>query len=484
MFQVNSPLNSSQRWHVNGQGVCLAEENGVPKACFIFSSGTPVDFPKLQTHLEKNWSVKLVGPAVFLQGLAGFLRTNGYTIAREVERDGEFDVLYDHPTKKFRVSATSAEVTVTQQVEPNGPTRTTTVATPEKVKVLIVDDSTTVRNLLASILKNDPSIEVIGSIDLPSKVEPFILKNRPDVITLDIHMPEMDGVQLLKQIQPKFGIPTIMISSLSQEDGPYVFDALELGAFDYIKKPSFNEIANVGPVIIERIKVASRSARKVVAAKPATAAASSVGTSKISDKWDVNKHLILVGSSTGGTEALRVLFSQFPDEIPPVLVVQHIPAVFSKALADRLNTFYKFTVKEAEDNDLVAPNQILIAPGGKQMGIRQRGSELRVYITDDPPMNRHKPSVDYMYDSAVKLKGHDKMIGIILTGMGADGARGLKALRDLGAYTLTQDEESSVVYGMPKAAYEMGASVEVANLNRMGYILSRYMQNGVKKKAG
>jgi len=481
MIKIHSPLSANMTWHLNRQGVLLALENGVPKACFIFNTWSTTEFDQFDMQSSKDWEFKLIGPQDFLTKASEHLSLRKLKVIKEIERSGSFDVVYDHDQKKLKLSLSQespSEVLVAAPVSVDK-------NVSDKVKVLIVDDSSTVRTLLQNILQGDPQIEVIGSLDLPSKVDPFIQKNKPDVITMDIHMPEMDGVQLLKQILPKYRIPTIMISSLSEEDGPYVFDALEIGAFDYIKKPSFNEINQVGAFLIERVKLAGKlGARRSSRTTPAPEDKRQTQTVPDGQPWANGKNIILIGSSTGGTEALKNLFYQLPDSIPPVIVVQHIPAVFSKALADRLNTFYKFEVKEAADGDLVKPNQVLIAPGGKQMGIKQRGAEMRVYVTEDEPVNRHKPSVDYLFDSAAKMKDAKNAIGVILTGMGSDGARGLKNLRDLGAYTIGQDEESCVVYGMPKAAYEAGAVMQVTPLSKIGRTIGQYINAPAKKKAG
>lgn len=477
MIKIHSPLTANMTWHLNRQGVCLALENSVPIACFVFNTWSTTELDQFDMQSSKDWEFKLIGPSDFLSKVSEHLHLRKLKVIKEIERPGSFDVVYDHDQKKLKLSL-SEEAS-------SAPAVTIEKAVAEKVKVLIVDDSSTVRTLLQNILQGDPSIEVIGSLDLPSKVDPFIQKNKPDVITMDIHMPEMDGVQLLKQILPKYRIPTIMISSLSEEDGPYVFDALEIGAFDYIKKPSFNEINQVGAFLIERVKLAGKlGARRSNRIAPPPEEKRKNQTVADGQPWSTGKNLILIGSSTGGTEALKNLFYQFPDSIPPVIVVQHIPAVFSKALADRLNTFYKFEVKEGADGDLVKPNQILIAPGGKQMGIKQRGAEMRVYVTEDEPVNRHKPSVDYLFESAAKMKDAKDSIGVILTGMGSDGARGLKKLRDLGAFTIGQDEESCVVYGMPKAAYEAGAVMQVAPLSKIGRTIGQHINSPSKKKAG
>lgn len=330
-----------------------------------------------------------------------------------------------------------------------------------KIKVLIVDDSKTIRDLLAKILMEDPKIEIVGQAMDPFEAEAILQKIRPDVITLDVHMPRMTGVQWLKKSLPKFKLPVVMITSLELKDGNEVFEALELGAVDYIQKPSMKELSVVSPIIREKIVNASLAKVSV----PETVK-KFVPMPKMEYGFDSNT-LITIGSSTGGTEALRRVLLALPKDIPPIVIVQHIPPVFSKAFADRMNSLCPFEVKEAESGDQVLSNRVLVAPGGTQMKVVKRGAGLFVEITDDPPMNRHKPSVDYLFNSIAQLKG-SQTIGVILTGMGADGAKGLLSLKEKGARTLSQDEASCVVYGMPRVAWEIGASEVQVSLDKMG----------------
>ena len=321
------------------------------------------------------------------------------------------------------------------------------------MKVLIVDDSPTMRQLLEKIINSDPTLTVVASASKPSEVEALIRKHKPDVLTFDINMPEMNGVELVKKIHPMFKIPIIVISSLGPEDGPLVMQALENGAIDYIQKPDQSEIGKTSLVIRERIKMAA-------AAKVLNFSKRKVSRSAIS----IKDRLIVMGSSTGGTEALRVILESLPNEIPPILIVQHIPAFFSKAFADRLNTLVNFEVMEAKDGDEVKANRVLIAPGGKQMGVKVVGGKMTVVVNDDSQVNRHKPSVDYLFQSVSKLN-FEGLIGVILTGMGADGARQMKVLRDFGARTIAQDEATSVVFGMPREAIQMGGAEFVLPIN-------------------
>lgn len=326
----------------------------------------------------------------------------------------------------------------------------------QKIKVLIVDDSKTIRSLIAQILSKDPAFEVIGQAEKPSQVEALIKKNKPDVITLDIHMPEMDGVTLLQKIYPVYKIPTVMISSISKEEGPQVLRALEIGAIDYIQKPSMSDLSEAAQTIRERLKIAaqSKSIKRSAIKKTAMIRSRSVD----------HRNLIVMGASTGGTEALRTVLEHLPAQIPPILIVQHIPPVFSAAFAKRLNDLCPFEVLEAQNGDEVKPNRVLIAPGGKQMALKILKDKMIVEVNDDAPVNRHKPSVDYMFKTVADAR-LSKVVAVILTGMGADGAREMKTLRDQGARTIAQDQETSVVYGMPREAAANGGAEFVLPLD-------------------
>ncbi len=319
----------------------------------------------------------------------------------------------------------------------------------KKIKVLVVDDSPTICQLLTQIISKSPSLEVIGTLGKPSEVEPFIKANRPDVITLDINMPEMDGVSLLKKLHPLYGIPTVMISSISREEGPQVLNALEMGAVDYIQKPQYSNLKDAAEMICDRLKIAAQ-ANLMKGPRLKKMSYRRLATEQLSEM------LIVIGASTGGTEAIRHVFESLPKEIPPILVVQHIPPIFSGAFATRLNEICPFEVKEAKNGDEIKPNLVLIAPGGCQMGVRSGGGKLFVSVNDDPPMTRHKPSVDYLFKTTAQQQ-LKQVVAVIMTGMGSDGAKEMKVLRDAGARTIGQDAKTSVVYGMPREAANVGA---------------------------
>lgn len=333
----------------------------------------------------------------------------------------------------------------------------------KKIRILVVDDSETIRTLLSRIINEDPQMECVATIETPGRVAEAIEKYKPDVITLDIHMPEMDGVTLLKVLLPKYLIPTVMISALSKEDGTFVLDALEVGAVDYIQKPSLSELKTVAPVICEKLRNAGLAR---VRKYPEKAYGPNQNLPTLSSHDVDFSYLIGIGSSTGGIEALREVLTRLPDKIPPILIVQHIPPVFSKAFADRLNLLCPFEVKEGEDGDSITTERVIIAPGGKQMKVRSVNGDLKIVIDDSAPVNRHKPSVDVLFDS-IALLNRKKISAAILTGMGSDGARGLLKLKQNGARTFAQDEASSVVFGMPKEALKMGGADEAVPLDQM-----------------
>ncbi len=368
----------------------------------------------------------------------------------------------------------SAEKAVGQNSTINSPRVTfpNAFATERKTRVLIVDDSKTIRELLSRILKQDPEIEVVGQAEDPFQAEAQLIQCKPDVITLDVHMPGMTGVQWLEKLLPGRPIPVVMITSLQLQDGNEVFRALELGAVDYIQKPALSELGEVGPIIRDKVRAAAK-------AKVRPRSLYSQKNVFLNKSVQFKHGLILaIGASTGGTEALREVLIRLPSNIPPMVIVQHIPPVFSKAFADRLNTLCPFEVKEAQNGDAVHEDRVLIAPGGMQMKVVKKTSGLFVEVNNEPPVNRHRPSVDYLFNSVASLFGK-KAIGVILTGMGVDGAKGLLNMKISGARTLSQNESSCVVYGMPKAAWEMGASEEAVSLEQ---IASKIVELGVLKK--
>jgi two-component system chemotaxis response regulator CheB len=341
---------------------------------------------------------------------------------------------------------------------------------PNPIRLLIVDDSKTIRTLLRGIFSKSPNIEIVADTGSPLEVISLIERLKPHVITLDIHMPDKDGITLLKEYIHTYPIPTVMISSISMEEGPSVLTALESGAVDYMQKPEMNELSEASELMIEKIKAASTARVHSVAQTKKTSAKRYSNISMDS--------VIAIGSSTGGTEALKKIFSALPDQIPPIVVVQHIPPMFSKAYADRLNQMYPFEVKEAEPGDLVIPNRIIIAAGGRQMKIVRAGSNLQVVLDDSEPVNRHRPSVDVLFESLAECRVK-KGIAAILTGMGADGAKGMLKLRQKGWTTIAQDKDSCVVFGMPAVAIQIGAAEYVCSLDEIPAKLQEFFSSNI-----
>ena len=338
-------------------------------------------------------------------------------------------------------------------------------STSSAIKVLIIDDSKTMRALLTQILSKDKTFQVVGQAEKPSEVEALIEKYKPDLITLDLHLPEMDGVSLLRKIYPKYRIPTVVISSISVDEGPFVLQALELGAIDYIQKPEMSRLGESSDLIRERLKAAAavhNSQRKKW-----------VGQKSKIPFDNIDRSLIVMGASTGGTEALKVVLEGLPSEVPAILIVQHIPAIFSAAFAERLNRFCDFEVREAQHGDVVRPNRVLIAPGGYHMRLVNKDHQRIVEINQEAPIHRHRPSVDYLFRSVPSAWNPTEVVAVLLTGMGSDGALEMKTLQKHGAQTIAQDESSSVIFGMPREAIRLGAANHVLPLDQIaGKIIS------------
>lgn len=425
---------------------------------------------KLSNSPSPRLQAKITGGAAVVEGLVQGEKVGhlNIEIAEQLLRENNIPVIGRDVGGQFGRKVYFYTDTGRLRVSPLDQSYSKRVSLEKKTRVLIVDDSKTIQGLLKSIFSKDSSIEVIGTASDPVEARPLIEKLKPDVMTLDIHMPKMDGVTFLEQLLPDCPLPTVMITSISTEESNHVFRALELGAVDYVQKPSLNELPLLAPIICEKVKSAAK-----VRIRPRKQISS--GNRKLLPNVISNRStLIAIGASTGGTEALKEVLVLLPKEIPPLVIVQHIPPVFSTAFAKRLNELCPFEVKEAEDGDLVTCGRALIAPGGWQMAVEPSEKGLRVKVIDAAPVNRHKPSVDFLFDSVSQYVGKNS-IGVILTGMGADGAKGLLRMRKTGARTIGQDEASSVVYGMPKAAVEIGAVEEVHSLENIADVLVSWL---------
>ncbi len=403
--------------------------------------------------------IKIIGSLELIQKLSPFFKK--YGPVKTVPKEGCHEVLFYPKENRTRLAAIPSNNTKESSLGVGAKSvsadKLVGSSKKEKIKVLIVDDSKTIRMLLKKIFAQSDRIEIVADTGEPLEVLQLISEKRPDVITLDIHMPKMDGLTLLTKYIPQYPIPTVMITSISMEEGPTVLNALEAGAVDYIKKPEMNELTEASDLIIDKV-ISAAASRVTVHRKSQT---------RVQDLSHLsldNDAFIAIGASTGGTEALRVLLTQLPPEIPPILIVQHIPAGFSNAFAKRLNSLCPFEVVEAKDQDEIIKNRVLIAPGGKQMRAVCRGRKWFVVIEDTPPVNRHKPSVDHLFNSLTEFE-FKKPVGIILTGMGGDGAKGLLNLKNKGWMTIAQNKESCVVFGMPAVAIDLGAAQHVCHLN-------------------
>ena len=318
-----------------------------------------------------------------------------------------------------------------------------------KIKVLVVEDSLLFRETLAKEIAKDVAIEVVGKAKDVFEASKKIIELKPDVVTLDIELPRMDGIAFLKKLMPQYPVPVVVISSI----GGKVFDALDAGAVDFVTKP---EVFRAGTLesfireIITKIKIASTA--KVGNLKRTD----EVDSSASSITSDTAKKIVAIGASTGGTEAIYSIIKTLPKNTPGILIVQHMPAVFTRLYAERLNNSCAPEVKEAENGDAIRPGRVLIAPGDYHMRLEKGPSGLYVTCAAGEKVSGHCPSVDVLFHSVAKV-AKDSSIGVILTGMGKDGAEGLLEMRKQGAYTIGQDEASSVVYGMPMVAYNIGA---------------------------
>ena len=342
------------------------------------------------------------------------------------------------------------------------------------IRVLIVDDSASVRQILTSVLNEDPAITVMGVAADPFAAARRLQEELPDVMILDVEMPRMDGVTFLRKIMAQRPIPVIICSSLTEEGSKTLFDALEAGAVDVVPKPRVDTrqffLESAGR-LRDAVKAAAQS--KLRGPRPRASLVEKKLTADvilpppvIRRNAQATEKLVCIGVSTGGTETLREVLEVLPAEVPAILIVQHMPEKFTAAFAKRLDGICAMEIKEAEDGDAVRAGRVLIAPGGRHMLLQRNGSQYSAAIKDGPPVSRHRPSVDVLFRSAAQNAGANAM-GIIMTGMGDDGARGLLEMRNAGARTMAQDEESCVVFGMPKEAIERGAAERVIQLRHI-----------------
>lgn len=350
------------------------------------------------------------------------------------------------------------------------------------IKVMIVDDSAVVRQVVVSMLQSEPGIKVIGTASDPLFAIERMKSEWPDVILLDVEMPRMDGITFLKKIMSERPTPVIICSTLTEAGAATTIEALSAGAVTIITKPRVG-LKQFMTESMEELTTAIRQAAKVDARRMARRASTTPIAVPTRNSADVilapgrekamsrtTEHIVAIGTSTGGTQALEVVLAELPAVCPGIVVVQHMPPQFTAAFAARLNSICEIDVREAANNDRVVPGCALIAPGGKHMLLVRSGAQYHVEIKDGPPVNRHRPSVDVLFRSVAKCAGKNAL-GVIMTGMGDDGARGLKEMRDAGAHTVAQDEATCVVFGMPKEAIRLEAAERIEPLDHISRLI-------------
>lgn len=356
----------------------------------------------------------------------------------------------------------------------------------QKIKVLCVDDSALIRSLMTEIINSQPDMTVVATAPDPLVARELIKQHNPDVLTLDVEMPRMDGLDFLEKLMRLRPMPVVMVSSLTERGNEITLRALELGAVDFVTKPKVgirDGMLEYSEKLADKVRAAARARVRAHHAAPAAHAGAGAGTHAqtghahgaapasapapmVNNPLLSTEKLIIVGASTGGTEAIREVLQPLPPDAPAVLIAQHMPPGFTKSFAQRLNGLCRITVKEAEHGERVLPGHAYIAPGHAHLLLARSGANYIAHLSDDPPVNRHRPSVDVLFRSAATHAGKNA-IGVILTGMGRDGAAGLLEMRRAGAYTLAQDEASCIVFGMPREAIALGAADEVAALGDM-----------------
>jgi len=385
------------------------------------------------------------------------------------------------------------------------------VPTARPVRVLVVDDSALVRSLLKQIIDRQPDLQCVGAAGDPLIAREMIRKLDPDVLTLDVEMPRMDGLDFLGRLMRLRPMPVVMVSTLTERGAEVTLQALELGAVDFVAKPRIGVAGGLEALaseIVEKLRIAARArlrpARKVAASAPVVhpaaaqpgspgaagspAAAAAQGasqaragtaatTSAAQRRWLTTEKLVFIGASTGGTEATREVLVQLPADFPAILVTQHMPAGFTTSYAARLNSLCRIAVKEAVDGERILPGHAYIAPGGLHLSVERSGASYVARVDAGDPVNRHRPSVEVLFRSAARLVGANA-IGVMLTGMGADGARAMREMRDAGSWNLVQDEASCVIFGMPREAIAHGAADEVLPLPAIAPRLIERIRSG------
>lgn len=358
----------------------------------------------------------------------------------------------------------------------------------KKIRVIVVDDSALVRSLLTEIINRQPDMECVGAANDPLIAREMIRERNPDVITLDIEMPKMDGIEFLARLMRLRPMPVVMISTLTERGAEITMRALELGAVDFVAKPRIglaDGIKDLSTQIVEKVRVAASAQIRRSGAHSVSPSQQLVGgglgaasPTKLSLGRISTEKLIFIGASTGGTEAIREVLMKMPADSPGIAITQHMPPGFTSSFATRLNSLCQITVQEAVDGERVLPGHAYIAPGGKQFWIDRSGANYICAVRDGEPVNRHRPSVEVLFRSAARVAGRNAF-GVMLTGMGADGAIAMREMKDAGSYNFVQDEASCIVFGMPREAILHGAADEVLPLTSIApALLSRLASSG------
>ena len=345
-----------------------------------------------------------------------------------------------------------------------------TPPTMSKTKVLVIDDSALIRRLLTEIINDQPDMQAVGAASDPIIAKDMIKELKPDVLTLDIEMPKMDGLTFLEKLMRLHPMPVLMVSTMTERGADVTLRALELGAVDFVTKPKLDIVKGLedyAQQLADKIRAtACAKVKKLVLPDISPKLSVDAVLPYLSNSIASTQKLIIIGASTGGTEAIKELLIQLPPDCPGILIVQHMPEAFTKSFAERLNKICKINVKEAEGNERVLSGHAYIAPGHSHLLLNRSGADYVTELSQAPPVNRHRPSVDVLFRSAANYAGKNA-IGVILTGMGKDGAIGMLEMRKTGAYTFAQDEASCVVFGMPKEAIAMGGVDEVLPVKQM-----------------
>jgi two-component system chemotaxis response regulator CheB len=345
-----------------------------------------------------------------------------------------------------------------------------------KIKVLIVDDSALIRSVMSEIIGSQPDMEVVGVAPDPLVARELIKQTNPDVLTLDVEMPKMDGLDFLEKLMRLRPMPVIMVSSLTERGSEITLRALELGAVDFVTKPKLSiqsGMREYAELIADKVRVAAKA--RVKPRQMAPAGSPSAGSlPAIKNPLTSSEKLIIIGASTGGTEAIKDFLIQMPSDCPGILITQHMPEGFTRSFAKRLDGLCKIAVREAEEGERILPGHAFIAPGHSHLLLARSGANYVTKLDQGPPVNRHRPSVDVLFDSAAQCAGKNA-VGVILTGMGKDGALGMLEMKKAGAYNFAQDEASCVVFGMPREAIAAGATHEVGALHDLPGMVLGYL---------